>query len=878
MRLFFKILKITAVLIIIFILGLFIASILMQDKVAGYILKSLNNSISTKYEFESVKLSLLKQFPKASLDLKNVIVHSSPGFDRTGFAGLNTDTLLAAKVVFIEFSITDIYRGIYNIEKIGIKDGILNLLTDHEGLVNYEISVKTEEAPESDFTIDLRRISLTDLDTKYNNLATELIIEGLIETGQLKSRITGDEIDFTARSGIQIINFRLYNTVLAVPFSADIDISLSSSDSGIVFNNSSLDIDNYRFGLSGSVSADKMLDLSLTGEDLDIEDIKKYFPAEILRTISDYNPSGLLQVNGNVRGRLARTSYPGIDIYFFLSNGSITLGNRELNLNDLSFNGNFSNGEKRVPETSKIAIKNFRGTLGSEQYTGSITVCNFDSLYGTLQLKGKVILSEIKDFFRLRVISSSGGFIDLNLSMEGALPEKGKYAFPDIMDLITGANLTFNDFSIGIKDDRIFFDNISGKLAIADSIMAENLDIRYKDQRFMLNGIFKNLPEWLAGRPEILIASAGIWCDHIVPELFFPSLNKSDTAAKRDKAYSLPGDIILDLDFNIDTFRLRKFKAEKINGSLSYKPGLINFKTLNLNSMGGLISGNGFIIHKTDDKSFNTRGNFDLEEINIKSAFISFNDFGQNFIKADNINGNLSGSMSVIIPFDSLLKIDIKSITAEGKFRIVDGALINFAPVKQLSSFIELSELENIRFEKLENDIFIRNNSLYIPQMDVNSSAAYLSLNGKHGFNNDYEYHIRILLSEILSKKFKKPGLNTTEFGAVEDDGLGRTSVLLKIEDKGEEVKVGYDVEAARNIVRDDIKAEKQTLRTILNEEYGWFKNDTPAVEKPAAGTPRFRILWEDTDTISIEENEELPVEKWGNPLKNLFRKKDKKR
>jgi len=77
MRLFFKILKITAVLIIIFILSLFTASILMQDKVAGYILKSLNKSISTKYEFESVRLSLLRQFPKASLDLKNVIVHSS---------------------------------------------------------------------------------------------------------------------------------------------------------------------------------------------------------------------------------------------------------------------------------------------------------------------------------------------------------------------------------------------------------------------------------------------------------------------------------------------------------------------------------------------------------------------------------------------------------------------------------------------------------------------------------------------------------------------------------------------------------------------------------------------------------------------------------
>ncbi len=49
---------------------------------------------------------------------------------------------------------------------------------------------------------------------------------------------------------------------------------------------------------------------------------------------------------------------------------------------------------------------------------------------------------------------------------------------------------------------------------------------------------------------------------------------------------------------------------------------------------------------------------------------------------------------------------------------LVNGALINFDPVKELSSFIELSELENIHFEKMENDFFIRNNFLYIPNVN----------------------------------------------------------------------------------------------------------------------------------------------------------------
>jgi len=192
----------------------------------------------------------------------------------------------------------------------------------------------------------------------------------------------------------------------------------------------------------------------------------------------------------------------------------------------------------------------------------------------------------------------------------------------------------------------------------------------------------------------------------------------------------------------------------------------------------------------------------------------------------------------------------IKGITAEGKYKISKGALIKFDPIMELSSFIELSELKDIHFEELENDFFIRNNYLYIPQMEVRSSAADLYVSGKHDFENNYEYHVKVLLSEILSSKFRKPRPNTTEFGAVQDDGLGRTSLLLKIANKGDDVKVSYDIKAVGNQIKNDIKEERQTLKKILNEEYGWYRTDSVENKKPARSTPRFKVIWEERDTI----------------------------
>ena len=119
--------------------------------------------------------------------------------------------------------------------------------------------------------------------------------------------------------------------------------------------------------------------------------------------------------------------------------------------------------------------------------------------------------------------------------------------------------------------------------------------------------------------------------------------------------------------------------------------------------------------------------------------------------------------------------------------------------------------------------------------------------------------------------KARKIRSASTEFGVVEDDGLGRTSLFLKIESKGDEVKVGYDIKAAGNQIKNDIKKERETLKTILNQEYGGVKND-PAVNDKSSGKPRFRITWEGSDTLKTET--EPPVIRKKSVIRNIFKKK----
>src|SRR5664280_2047390 len=414
MKILLKIWKLFAILILTVSIILISASFLLKDKVGFIILKSLNKNLSTKLDVGSYSLSFLRNFPKASLELKNVLVHSSPDFNSTAFKGINTDTLLAARFVSVEFKITDIIKGVYTIDRIGAKVGKANFFTDTTGHVNYNVSLKNNSSGDVETLIDLKRIDITDIDAYYNSLSAHLIIAGPIKKGKLKSRITGSNIDFTGGTEIMIKRFQLFNFTTDKTIPARLDMDLLSSKSGIRFRKGTLYIDNYNMEIEGSVSSDNFLDLILTGHNLDLALISKYLPEKYLNLISDYDPSGIISANSKIKGFLSRTSNPHVEINWQLKNGKISYRKSNLTFKELSFTGHLTNGTKDRFETSSVSIKDFKGRLGSSEYTGEVNLKDFNNPRIDLSLKGRVFPGELKEFFNIKEISKAEGSVDLD--------------------------------------------------------------------------------------------------------------------------------------------------------------------------------------------------------------------------------------------------------------------------------------------------------------------------------------------------------------------------------------------------------------------------------------------------------------------------------
>ena len=237
----------------------------------------------------------------------------------------------------------------------------------------------------------------------------------------------------------------------------------------------------------------------------------------------------------------------------------------------------------------------------------------------------------------------------------------------------------------------------------------------------------------------------------------------------------------------------------------------------------------------------NVATQFYLKNLNIHKTFQAFHHFGQDYIRAENIKGSLTGEFVLNFRMDSSGKIAPASIYNLSDFEIFDGELIQFQPMQKLSNFIRVSELKHIYFSKLENQISIQDQKVTIPEMEIQSSALNLTLSGYHQFNSTFDYRINLLLSEILSRKADN---KVHKFGTIADDGVGDTRLFLALEGDSTNSTIRYDKEGVKQKLKQDIAEEKENLKQILNEEFGLFARDSLQPinkEKEKA----FEIHWE---------------------------------
>jgi hypothetical protein len=319
--------------------------------------------------------------------------------------------------------------------------------------------------------------------------------------------------------------------------------------------------------------------------------------------------------------------------------------------------------------------------------------------------------------------------------------------------------------------------------------------------------------------------------------------------AATQKMIQLPDSLRIIANVHIEKFSFGKFAASAVDGDVVYNPKTLTIHGFSMQSQGGNMFSDVTINQRAEKISSDIKAKF--HNVDIGDMFYAFNNFRQNVIVAENIDGTLSGSAKVHAAWDIYLNPFLNELDVTTKLVISNGELIDYQPMLGLSRFINVDELRHIKFNKLETSVRIENQIVSIPQTHINSTAISLVASGEHSFDNAYRYRTQVQLADVLWHKARKKRPESNEFGYVVDDGLGRTTLPLIIEGKSTDFEVRYDKRTARSNFRERLKEEGDTWRKLLGKDE----------QKEEVNTNSMHIEWEEEEsTENIEETNETEI------------------
>lgn len=801
-------------------------SIYYGNGIQDRILKELNKNLKTKVVVNGpVRFSVFSYFPNASLQINDIVV--------MGSTGAKNDTLLKAGKLSLLMNVFDVINRKWNIKSIVIEKGDLKMFRRSDGVTNYDITKSSGNSKDTtSIFVNITEAVFKDVNIAYTDKSAQTDIALAIDEVSLEGNFSSAELGIKAEGAFvtQTVNLK------GIDYGKDRHVSLAGTfeaapgKNAFTVKSDNILIEDNHFSLTGTVSSPKdetNMDIHLKGVDLTINSLLKLFPEQYAENWTDYDASGNLQFDVTVKGVLSKTQNPAVNIAYKVNKTQLRYKKMGKDIKDLSFDGSYTNGTQHNLATSEIDIKGLNGYLGDKPLYIQFNVKNLNEPNIHLEADGYLGL----EFFNKLLPDSGmvhdlqGGLMIQGLTYNGLLDnlKPTTEQLPDIK-----GDFTFQDCHVRLGKTDL--DIPSGTLKLTPSYVGMN-DVQLKMVNSVINMVGA-VEDWkgytyamlnanpVAAKPIKVNLSLG--ADKIELENFvdlFGTSSQPQNSSASVQASTKPAtfsdlmNINGSLAVKVKDFSYKKFKAQDLNGAVILTPGHAELSELSMKTMGGtvlLTSSMNVVGNNVDAQSTLHSSNVDVSDL-----FTEMDNFGQTQMTNKNIKGKLTSTLKINTYIENG-NIDLKKLYVLADVKIENGELVSFKPLKSLSKFIDVDELEDVKFSTLQNQIEIKNQVINIPAMIVKTSAINLSLSGTHTFDNYVDYRLKVNFYDVLAKKIKKKRFNKDAYEVVDDNSF---NFFISMKGPIDNPDVRYDKQSVIERFKQQGKEIKDNIKGI-KEQY----------------------------------------------------------
>jgi len=810
----------TSVIALLLIAGVLIVYF-FEDKIIRYAIAEINDNLNTKIEVQEIHLSLWKKFPQASLAFKQVSCDEiSDQKDKA--------KLLKAQSIYLSFNVWDIFSGNYTFKHIDIENASLYLRIDKNGKNNFSILKKNEKMKSSSSeSFRFNRIGLKNIHLDFENRQRDQSIRLLIVSSKMSGQLSEQKHKAAIVSSIFIEQLKMGDIDLLQNTNVKLNIRFenNSKEQLLSVKNAEISIENLQVNGSGIVKTDStgFIDIQLSGKKINIQSFISLLPGEWKKFEDEYKSKGEFYLQMSVKGNTSKGYTPDINMNFGIRDGQVTYKPSGHQMNNIQLAGMYQSSQNA--KNRQLSVSSFQGQLKQSSIKGTLTYtwAKNNSLAFTTQ--SIIHLSELHNFLPIPGISSMDGLMEVNANFSGETTDNHPFTIHDYQRSSLSGNAFLKGVSIVPEEKKHVFTKISGKLEFSNS-NAKLIEVSgmLGSSDITLNGTLENLPAYLFLPDAPLQIRANLHANHFILHELLTDDNHKKSSQSKWKA-ELPDRVDLSLILTMNRLTFNKFEAKQISGAANFKNQYLSVDNLQMQAFGGNTTLRGTARMITDSTMLITCQSV-LSKIQLQRLFYECDNFGQKSIIDENIGGKLDASIKLSVEFNQQLVARLSTLQVIADLTIHEGEIKNLTSLESLSKFIRVEELKHIRFATLTNQIIIENETIRMPEMNILSSAININLSGTHTFDNIIDYRFNVLLKDLLAQKFKR-NRNQEEFGEIIEDENSGARLYLKMTGPANDPKVSYDGKSVREKMKEDMKKEKQNLKQILHEEFGWFKKDS---------------------------------------------------
>lgn len=813
------VLKVSGITIVVVLALLIIIPVFFKDKVLKAVTEIAKEYVDADVNIGDLDLSLISNFPGATVTLKDVSV--------VGHGEFQGVTLASFDKFSTTVNVKSLFGGKIRVKSVLLDNPKANIIVTSAGKPNYDIAISDstaveEETPEEDtassqFELVLKKLKVNNLNVTYTDSVTD--VHAYIDS--LNFSLSGDLSDketiLSALLDIAKLNVRLgpiiYINDAVVNMKSDLDADLEKMK--FVFKENVFKINELALGLDGYIAVPDTnirMDLKFGTKSTDFLSVLSMIPAEYAKDLEGVKTAGKFNFEGGAKGNFNAVSFPEFWVDFNVDNARFQYPDLPKSAENINVNA-FVKCPGNL-DSINVNVEKFHLELGDNPVDASVQVQTSKddiSLAGNvninldLDIVNQVVPLDdmtIKGLVKA-ILDFKGNLSDIDNEQYDRFQAQGDILMTDFHTVMTdlppidihkahliispekgnletfSMNLGKSDFALSGKLDNIF------QYVFADSTLKANFT--YKSDLLDVNDIYSY--------------------DHSVPEAETAAPTTEEAVTE---APEIPKNIDFQLNAAIGKILYDSLVIEDLAGKIGLKNGVASLNNLNLRMLGGKAFVNG-VYDDSNVKRPKADMQLDLSEIDIQTTAKTFNTVEKLAPIATSCHGNMTAKLNFKTELDNYLNPDLKTVNGDGRLVTSSVGIKDSKVFNLIGTAAKNESLKNPTIKNVNLGFRIKDGNVEIDSTAIKLADQDADFSGKIGLDQSLDMKVGMALSGTVA--------NSLLSNAIGSDKAGLVKVIANIGGTVEDPKLKGFSTSATDALKEVVEEKIQEVKDKVSDE-----------------------------------------------------------